>query len=428
MSSFFSSNPSYVAQFQSLDRLLDQQQLFWRSNPFPEGRIDWQSQNPQLSRALLELDDQLLAQLAADSNQLAQWLSQWLPWAPELLAICQLPLAEKQPLQLSPFLATGIPGRKWQQISQFTAALNNPKQQVTADASAIVDWCCGKGHLSRAIASHFKQPVNGLEYNQQLCEKGNCLSKKHQLPVKIHQQDVLQDSVVKYLKRDNLPVVSSVPVGSTPSPSHPSHIVALHACGDLHTQLIQQSVACEINKITFSPCCYHLIKSDNYQPLSKLAKKSSLLLSRDDLKLAVLETVTAPTRVDRQRRQLNQWRLAFDALQRQQRGIDQYLPVPSLSPKLLANGFTSFCQHLSQLKQLPLDDKIDYQHWLEVGQNKFGQIERLELVRRLFRRPLELWLVLDRCLYLEQNGYHVSLSIFCYKALTPRNILISAAR
>ena len=54
--------------------------------------------------------------------------------------------------------------------------------------------------------------------------------------------------------------------------------------------------------------------------------------------------------------------------------------------------------------------------------------DRIELVRHVFRRALEIWLVLDRGLYLQQAGYDVSLSEFCEKQLTPRNVLIQATR
>jgi hypothetical protein len=50
------------------------------------------------------------------------------------------------------------------------------------------------------------------------------------------------------------------------------------------------------------------------------------------------------------------------------------------------------------------------------------------LVRGLFRRPLELWLVLDRALYLEENGYAVQVGEFCDSQLTPRNLMVLAQR
>ena len=52
----------------------------------------------------------------------------------------------------------------------------------------------------------------------------------------------------------------------------------------------------------------------------------------------------------------------------------------------------------------------------------------MELVRHLFRRPLEIWLLLDRALFLEEQGYRVEVGTFCPKPTTPRNLLIRAVR
>ncbi len=55
-------------------------------------------------------------------------------------------------------------------------------------------------------------------------------------------------------------------------------------------------------------------------------------------------------------------------------------------------------------------------------------MRNLELLRALFRRPLETWLLLDRALYLEEQGYRVTLGTFCEPTLTPRNALLLAHR
>ena len=62
-----------------------------------------------------------------------------------------------------------------------------------------------------------------------------------------------------------------------------------------------------------------------------------------------------------------------------------------------------------------------------IGQARKKVTERVELVRHVFRRAIEVWLVLDRALYLQQQGYDVSVNTFCEKQLTPRNILILAS-
>jgi hypothetical protein len=71
---------------------------------------------------------------------------------------------------------------------------------------------------------------------------------------------------------------------------------------------------------------------------------------------------------------------------------------------------------------------VDWPYWLAVGRRRFRQVRRHELLRHLFRRPLELWLVLDYAVFLEEQGYRVRLGTFCERTLTPRNLLLDARR
>ena len=67
-------------------------------------------------------------------------------------------------------------------------------------------------------------------------------------------------------------------------------------------------------------------------------------------------------------------------------------------------------------------------HFEQAGAARLPVVARMELVRHLFRRPLEIWLALDRALFLEEQGYQVELGTFCDKPMTPRNLLIRAVR
>ncbi|MNE62192.1 hypothetical protein D3C76_1770990 [compost metagenome] len=62
------------------------------------------------------------------------------------------------------------------------------------------------------------------------------------------------------------------------------------------------------------------------------------------------------------------------------------------------------------------------------GWQRLAEVRNLELLRNLFRRPLEMWLVLDRGLYLQEQGYRVQLGVFCEQPLTPRNLMLLAER
>ena len=67
--------------------------------------------------------------------------------------------------------ACEIPGRKAAQIDAFAAALGVPCAPVT-------EWCAGKGHLGRRIASHSGVAVTSLEIDARLCDAGRALAQR----------------------------------------------------------------------------------------------------------------------------------------------------------------------------------------------------------------------------------------------------------
>ncbi|MGL4907352.1 MAG: hypothetical protein ACRC38_11630, partial [Plesiomonas sp.] len=95
---------------------------------------------------------------------------------------------------------------------------------------------------------------------------------------------------------------------------------------------------------------------------------------------------------------------------------------------LLAQGFIAFVHWAAEKKGIALPDEVDWAYWERVGQQRHLQVSRTELVRHLFRRPIEIWLALDRALYLQEQGYDVQLGEFCEHPITPRNIMIHGKR
>ncbi|RYE68199.1 MAG: SAM-dependent methyltransferase, partial [Oxalobacteraceae bacterium] len=163
-------------------------------------------------------------------------------------------------------------------------------------------------------------------------------------------------------------------------------------------------------------------------PISQQGKASALTLSIDDLGLPLSETVTAGARVRRQRDTSMARRLGFDLLQRQLSGVDDYLPTPSLPSAWLDKPFADYCRDLAELKQLPSPGSQDWTALEAAGWARLAEVRNLELLRNLFRRPMEMWLILDRALYLTEYGYDVHIGTFCDSKVTPRNLLILAER
>ncbi len=238
---------------------------------------------------------------------------------------------------------------------------------------------------------------------------GRQLAQRDNLPITFHQLDVLSPAAFAHIHAEQC-------------------VVALHACGDLHRQLLRGCVERQPAQLLLAPCCYHLTAAAQYHPLSQAGARSAVQLSRDDLRTAVQGTVTAPARVQQQRKNLQAWRLGFDVLQRELRVSAEYLPAPSLPLSVLHAGFPAFCAQLSEHHALNLPDGLDYQRYEAVGWERLRAVTALDLPRLLFRRALEVWLVLDRALLLRESGYAVAVGAFCRRELSPRNLLIRAQR
>ncbi|NVZ25247.1 methyltransferase [Pseudomonas gingeri] len=395
--------PDLHTRFKALDTFLSAHQHLWRPRPFTHLHLPWANQHPQLATWLRQrsLDDaetshnhpeQLAAPapfpaLAAESGALA---------AVGTLHASALPPANHR-------LNVDVPGRKWQQIEAFAARLD-----FARSPEHWLDWCSGKGHLGRRLLQPGQQ-LTCLEYDPALVASGEQLSRHHHLPAEHVQQDVMAADAGSRLN-----------AGHTP--------VALHACGDLHVRLMQLASRAGCRQLAIAPCCYNRIGSDHYQALSVAAQASELHLSLDDLALPLSETVTAGARVRRQRDTSMARRLAFDLLQRRLRQSDDYLPTPSLPSAWLDKPFADYCHDLAALKELSTVGNQDWTQLEAAGWRRLAEVRNLELLRGLFRRPLELWLVLDRALFLEAQGYRVRLGQFCESPLTPRNLMLLAER
>lgn len=389
---------SYITHFQSLDRLLHETRQYWQLIAFDHLVTPW----PELDDYLSGLDEVTLSALDMDQSALQQTLSNYIPQLAEISTLTQIHLTEHHRPELPFWLSNGIKGRKVGQLQDFVSALNERQLPV-------LEWCAGKGHLGRILAYTGVPHVDSIELQAHLCEQGAQSAAQQKLDMTFHCADVLTESVSHYFKAQQ-------------------HAVALHACGKLHQNFMREAAAAGCEKISLSPCCYHLFTSDEYQPMSEVGKSSAVRLTHNDMKLALQETVTAPARVAKVRKKEVLWRLAFDALRREITHTDHYVSVPSVNKAVFSGEFVDFCAWAAQKKGIELPAEIEYPRYLAQAEKRQKVTERIELVRHGFRRAIELWLVLDRVLYLHAKGYDVTLEQFCEKSLTPRNLLIQATR
>ena len=388
--------------FDILNSALINYQPLWQHRAFIEPETPWGKTYPSLFNALNELDVSAAEQLAKDNQALIEWFRPYLPELCEQLSLQTISPSPQRNTVFNPRHTVAIPGRKWQQVSAFSSAipkLNHP----------IIEWCSGKAHLGRTLARDHRQAVCSLEFDQTLCRAGQALADQQQVAVELIHHNVLKP----------LPAQAQGP--------ELAHI-GLHACGELHMTLLKTAADEASQQIAISPCCYHKFNHDFYPALSSYVQRTGLTLTKDDIHLVQEETVTAGSRVQKLRHKEQVWRLGFDLLQRQLQQSTRYQTIPSTPKAIFSTDFAHFCHWAADSFNLVLPDNIDYDNYLTLGEMRRQQVVKLDLARQLFRRPLELWLALDRVIFLEEKGYRVDLSEFCERKTTPRNLLIYAQR
>jgi hypothetical protein len=396
----------YSSRFIEISDCLLEHRLLWSCKPFEAIPPIWAKSFPELSHWLTTLDNQQFGHYATDVDDLTNAVSSFIPSIKNLQDISKLnSLKTTVDNRQFAYINKGVAGRKWQQICDFSSILNQTTNPIKAP---IVEWCAGKSHLGRLLSLTTKQAVTALELDPIICRSGQQLAKRDKALINHINCDVIEHGE-NYLKKQHT-------------------VVALHACGDLHTHLLSIAGNIRPDRLAIAPCCYQLTKCEQKIWLSDIGQQSKLQLTREDLKIALMDTVIATKRNIEIRNKFNQWRLGFDELQRECLASNSYLPVPPLPEKLLKGSFREFCQHVAEIKKIDIKGSINFQQFEQLGVERYKKTQRYALVRYIFRRPLEVLLNLDYCLFLQQHNYSVQLGEFSDYQTTPRNIMLIATQ
>ena len=390
-----SMNDSIAEQVDVLSRYAE----LWREQAFCHPVLSWESRWPRLSAALRGLTQAQIDRLANDpsaSHQFFTALEPELYWpAPDMAGVDAVACS----LSVAPYQRRDIPGRKYAQIAAFV-------ERVRDQQLPFLEWCAGKSHLGRLLSHCFNgRAVTATEIDPVLVREARRLAERETAPLSSNQIDVMEVDVTQYLQR-------------------PCHAVALHACGDLHLRLMRLVSEYRIPAADIAPCCYHLTADPVWRPLSRVVGDTSLALTRDDLRTAVQETVTAPGYARRARAHLQSWQLGWDLLRREVTASDEWEPIPRV--RVAGLDFRRYCEQLGAQRGVIFGPAMDFSQYERAGRERLRVVSALDLVRHQFRRTLEQVLVADRAAWLQEQGYAVTVRVFCERALSPRNLMISA--
>lgn len=207
--------------------------------------------------------------------------------------------------------------------------------------------------------------------------------------------------------------------------------VGLHTCGKLALDLIKISSLNRVPALVNFGCCYHTLdQSADLQNLSDFAQKNNPLWMN---KFALTLSCRAHRKMDEKdydlKLKVKLYRYAIHILLHDHYGIKELVTLGNSSPKLYDESFGVYV--LEQLRRIGITPKHTTQELNAFFKNPDLQIliERMlaaGLIRNALGRVLELYVLLDRAIYLEEQGYKVEVQEFFDEELSPRNIGITA--
>lgn len=387
--------PDLAGRFQALGAALAGNAPIWREQPFYRQQPDWTTRLPALAQACLRLDDAEVETLAGDNARLLAWVAGHAPEWRGLAELAQLPRHAGLAVADTGRESWHVPGRKQAQIEAFAAAVAPPR-------APVLEWCSGKGHLGRLLGKRWRLPVYSLERDPALVDAGAELATRAGVEQAFIAADALAPDAARHLAG--------------------RHVVALHACGELHRTVARLAAVTQVPALDLAPCCYYRGADAGYVPFHPNGPP----LNAADLHLAVTETATAGARGRRLRDRAMARKLGFLAWHREHTGLERPARFPPVPEAWNGLDFAEYGRRLAARAGLTPAVDIDWRVYERLGEQRRGEVMRLSLARLAFRRPLELWLALDLALYLEEHGYRVKVAEFCAPSLTPRNLLISA--
>jgi hypothetical protein len=328
-----------------------------------------------------------------------------LPLIAELQNLCALP---EWPTTNGPLLAKdfdGVKEKKRHELNRLVPLVID--QSNLHESTGLLDLCGGLGHLARPLARITNCPVTLVERDPALIAKGILLSQNAKTPPTHHQADLF-DLSLEQLYRDRT-------LG-----------IGLHTCGALSLRQMNLSLKNPDSALINFGCCYQRLNENTDVNLSALAKEDPFPWNDRALTLAA----RAHYRHDRNdfetRLLVKRYRSGLHLLL-EEIGKDSAVSVGEVHVREYQTSFGQYVQgrfkHLGWECPLP---ECELNEFFRDQKNKIDRIVTANLWRWQLGRPLEILLLLDRALWLSENGRQVQLLQVFDAQISPRNIALLA--
>jgi hypothetical protein len=378
----FLNEHQYLHELELLERSKDE-----LSTPYHQWALE-------LSK--LELNDLLKLERDFETQRLANFdLIHFVKEAQRLSEVATLKLASSK---LSPFIERKLTPKKIHEIQKLVTLVD---QKFTH--KNIIDFGSGMGHLSMALTCHHHRTSVCVDMDANLQKKGQEKIQRW-LPELKNKMQFIQS---KILNAHDFPVDVKNPE---------TLLIGLHACGPLSTLLVQSSPTHLIS----IACCYH--KLNREYNLSKISQKNPLWFSGHALTLAA-KCLGTQTENDLQLKwQVKRYRYALHFLL-QQEG-QSFVSLGNAHASDYHNDFAHYGKKYAPELNKFSDQFLNDFFANDKTQEKLQYFFKAGTLRAMLGRLIELYINLDRLLYLQEQAKEAQLFKIFDDSISPRNLAI----
>lgn len=278
---------------------------------------------------------------------------------------------------------------------------------LVRSARRVVEVGSGHGHLAREVAAQIERPVVGLERDAAISARARRLS--HWDRLSFQEVDVLRDGI-------------DLAEGDC--------ALGLHACGELGDALVV-GVAERAQSLALVGCCLQKQRAEVRLPLNAARPgaadvalpKSLLGLSNFTPREQGVEATREENIAARERRH------ALHALLTAHAGPLRFgAEMDGLNRRAAQDDLSSMVARAFERRRLPIPSQDAVEEAGRTARALHDRLRRLSLPRIVLGRVLEMFIFIDRALYLDEAGFDVTIGTAFPKEISARNLTLLATR
>lgn len=335
------------------------------------------------------------------------------------LNLSKLPqITKSAEISLEDWAFNGVKKKKKHEIQIIVPVLKKLKDQNRFEY--VVDIGGGVGHLSRVLSHYHSIPSISIDRNAGFQKNGEERLKKYR---KINGSKDVTFININFGNDNDEKKLKEI---FTPN----SFSLGLHTCGPLANILIQKSIDHKTSGLLNFGCCYHTLNPNKDFPLSIFYRESNLpSFTLYSLTLATRSHGQMPRDDYNTKERVKYYRYALHLFLIKHFNKKTFIEVGECNIKTYWGPFSDYIKtKLDYLKikhNFSDDDFNNFYIDLDI-QKELRKMWLCNIIRWQLGRVLEIYLLIDRCLYLEEKGYDVLIDEYFKEALSPRNIGILA--